>query len=127
MSEFDDKLAAMRATRVADLDLIAELHERIKLLDARVDALEGQLQRQPGRSEVSTKPAAATRVKGLYCNFCGKPFGAATKAKSVFCSRACANRWHAQHPGLTARPRMRLNGDRFAATIVAGEGERPTG
>jgi hypothetical protein len=126
MSEFDDKLATMRAARVADLDLIAELFERIKLLDARVGALDGLLRRQRERPEAQTKPKATARVKGVFCVYCGKPLGEAKTAR-VFCSRACANRWHAQHRGMRAQPRLSLNGDRFQSTIVAGEGERPTG
>ena len=127
MNEFAERLAALRAVRVADLDLSAALHEQIRLLDGRVGALEAQLLRQRGQAETAAKPAATARARGLYCNFCSKPFGTVTKTKSVFCSRACANRWHAQHPGLTAQPRLSLNGGRFQSTIVAGVGERPTG
>ena len=127
MSEFADRVAALRAARVADLDLIIKLHEQICSLNARVGALEAETRRQHERPEASIKLKAAARARGLFCNYCGKPFGAATKTKSVFCSRGCSNRWHHQHPGMLAQPRLSLNGDRFQSTIVAGVGERPTG
>lgn len=121
MSDFDEHLASLRSVRLADLQLIELLHKQIRALDKRVGELETLVRRNAQLRE-ATKPH--TKVRGLYCNYCGKPFDPATKTKSLFCSRACSNRWHHQHPGLTAQPKLSRNGDTFQSTIVAGEGER---
>jgi hypothetical protein len=120
MSEFDDRLAAVRSARLADLQLLELLHKQVRLLDERVGELEAWI---GGQRQQTATHAARSKVRGVYCGFCGRPLGEA-KNKRLFCSRGCANRWHHQHPGMTAKPKMTRNGNGFASTIIAGEGER---
>ena len=72
MSEFADRLAALRAARVADLDLIAALFEQIKAARRARGRARSQLRRQHARPECRPSPSGGAR-EGLYCNFCGKP------------------------------------------------------
>jgi hypothetical protein len=123
--DFHERLTALRAARVADLDLVAELSQQVESLEARVRDLEAWARRRHAeeKREAESPQTSVTPARGLFCAFCAKPLDA--RGQRLFCSKRCSNAWHHQHGWrATPSPKISRNGDRFQSTIVAGEGER---